>query len=328
MDTNEKHLKLLDKLFGGTTTERENAFLSSLSEAEFAELFRQYSDYHWEKASGQMDAADAERMQKDIMNRISTHDSMLSKKTSKFLRPFLQLVACMAFALLCLYGGYVLSERQHEDSWFEVTADRGQRSFVTLPDGSTVALNSDSRIRYSTGFNKGERNVQLEGEAYFDVAENKDLPFVVTAQEMEITVLGTKFNVKAYDDEPSVTATLIQGKIKAVAGNMTEIITPNKMVVYDRELSSLKVDKVSDASAITEWKDGRLIFSGETLEEIARILERRYDVAVIFEDEICKGIRYNGLVRDNTLDNVLKLIMASSTVKCSTDGHNVVFASK
>ena len=133
----------------------------------------------------------------------------------------------------------------------------GQKSSVTLPDGTRIWLNSGSRVSYSSAFNSRSRTVNLEGEAYFSVARNEQLPFVVQADGMSVTALGTKFNVKAYANEEEVVATLVEGRIRTDAGDESEIVLPENQASYNRSSGAMSVRPVENMELPMAWFNNR-----------------------------------------------------------------------
>ena len=197
---------------------------------------------------------------------------------------------------------------------FEIVAERGQKSSVTLPDGSRVMINSASTISYTSDYNVKERNVFLSGEAYFDVASNADIPFVVHADKVSVTALGTEFNVKAYAEDPYVVTTLVEGGVRTEAGTQYELLTRMQEASYNKEADVLLAYDVKDISRAVPWIRNELLFENESLVDIAVTLERMYNVTIVFEDEAAKGYSYTGLIRNNSLQNVLELISSTSPV--------------
>jgi ferric-dicitrate binding protein FerR (iron transport regulator) len=197
---------------------------------------------------------------------------------------------------------------------FEIVAERGQKSSVTLPDGSRVMINSASTISYTSDYNVKERNVFLSGEAYFDVASNADIPFVVHADKVSVTALGTEFNVKAYAEDPYVVTTLVEGSVRTEAGTQYELLTRAQEASYNKEADVLLAYDVKDISRAVPWIRNELLFENESLADIAVTLERMYNVTIVFEDEAAKGYSYTGLIRNNSLQNVLELISSTSPV--------------
>jgi ferric-dicitrate binding protein FerR (iron transport regulator) len=226
--------------------------------------------------------------------------------------------AVAAFAAAVVILGIMLWS-DHADSVsdpeiFEIVAERGQKSSVTLPDGSRVMINSASTISYTSDYNVKERNVFLSGEAYFDVASNADIPFVVHADKVSVTALGTEFNVKAYAEDPYVVTTLVEGSVRTEAGTQYELLTRAQEASYNKEADVLLAYDVKDISRAVPWIRNELLFENESLADIAVTLERMYNVTIVFEDEAAKGYSYTGLIRNNSLQNVLELISSTSPV--------------
>ena len=225
--TNKKtYFDLLDKLYDGTTTEAENQQLDSLTGRKYEAYFNAYSDRRWDESSPELGRERIDRMRNDILSRIATFDD-LSDRRSRRLWPTL----CKAAAVVALVVGASLASYRYAvtsqpERQFEVVTAFGQKSSVTLPDGTRIWLNSGSRVSYSSAFNSRSRTVNLEGEAYFSVARNEQLPFVVQADGMSVTALGTKFNVKAYANEEEVVATLVEGRIRTDAGDESWTSSP------------------------------------------------------------------------------------------------------
>ena len=234
-------------------------------------------------------------------------------------------VALVVGTALASYRYAVTSQPEQQ---FEVVTAFGQKSSVTLPDGTRIWLNSGSRVSYSSAFNSRSRTVDLEGEAYFSVARNEKLPFVVQADGMAVTALGTKFNVKAYANEEEVVATLVEGKIRTDAGGCSEVLLPENQACYNRASGAMSVRAVDNMELPMAWFNNKIVFSGETLEIIARTLERMYNVKVVFGDDACRRYAYRGLVHNNSLHNVLYLISSPSPVDYLITGNTVEFRSR
>lgn len=217
----------------------------------------------------------------------------------------------------------------------EVYAPIGSKSMITLSDGSQVWLNAGSKLTYNEDFNKKTRVVELEGEAYFDVTTNKLKPFVVQTSRMNVLAYGTKFNVKAYPEEETITATLEEGNIvvenKSVKGsaktfkyelkpNESLTIVKNDKVDEDLILSEKPEKQVQllpkkiivseniNTSLNTSWKDPEWVIKGKTLDEMAILLERRYDIKVSIESESLKQYKFSGTIHNETLEQLMEIL--------------------
>ena len=189
---------------------------------------------------------------------------------------------------------------------------RGGQYTITLSDGSRVWLNSASSLRFPTVFGK-ERNVELTGEAYFEVARNPERPFKVKANGTEVRVLGTHFNIMAYDDERLISATLIEGSIRISKDDNLILLKPGQQanVTEDGKIGVLKNADVEQAIA---WKNGVFNFNGSDIQSTMRQIARWYDVEVIYENKIAE--HFNGTIpRNSSIENVLKMLEYTGVVR-------------
>ncbi len=178
---------------------------------------------------------------------------------------------------------------------------------LVLPDGTRVWINSDTEMRFPVPFTDGERRVELRGEAYFDVAHDPERPFRVTTGGMTVTALGTRFNVKHYDGEP-VQATLAQGAVMVEVDGKADGATlrPGQQYVLRNGVGEVRE---VDADASIAWIGGRFYFDGAPLSDIARQMERWYDISVIFADDDMSGERFTGVIdRSNTANDVMSTL--------------------
>lgn len=220
----------------------------------------------------------------------------------------------------------------------EINAPKGSKSFVGLPDGSKVWLNSDSKLFYSPEFGKKDRVVELEGEAYFDVEKNTVLPFQVNAAGIVINVTGTMFNLKAYPNENTIETTLEEGEViieKREGKRINKVATlkpmqravikkaGNKIVVSDSKVADSKnkskagnakekqpivVQNSIDTKVYTSWKENRLVFRDEGLPAVLVRLERWYGVKFNVKDEEILNYHFNGTIENETVTQVMKVI--------------------
>ena len=170
---------------------------------------------------------------------------------------------------------------------------RGGEYQLILSDGSRVWLNSDTRLRYPVSFIGEKREVYLEGEAYFEVEHDESTPFIVNTEVMDLQVLGTSFNIKAYDNENTVVTTLVSGKIRQEFPNVGKkiVLTPSRQSVFDRVSGKLET-KQADIQETLAWREGKIIANNERLEDIFRQLSRWYDFKVVYTLPSLKDIRF------------------------------------
>lgn len=200
------------------------------------------------------------------------------------------------------------------------TPSGGQYQLI-LPDGSKVWLNAASSIHFPTVFKGNERHVTVTGEAYFEVAKNAAMPFTISVKDMEVKVLGTHFDIMAYDDESTMNTTLLEGSVKVSQGNLVRMLVPGQQSNIDKTGSI----KVTDAAVeeVMAWKNGWFQFNAHDIKTVMRQISRWYNVEVVYEGKIPAG-HFTGLVsRNNDISQVLK-IMQSAGVRFKIEGRKLI----
>jgi hypothetical protein len=164
--------------------------------------------------------------------------------------------------------------------------------FVQLSDGTKVWMNSESTLKFKSKFTGKQRVVDLEGEAYFEVAKNPDKPFIVRTANTFVKVLGTKFNVKAYADEDYTYTTLNEGKVKLIMDDKQQLLAPNEQIIFNKK-NRQYTKKVVDASIYSAWTHGQFVFKDERLEDILNSLSRWYGLSVFYKNTSQKEERFS-----------------------------------
>ena len=194
-----------------------------------------------------------------------------------------------------------------------INTPRGRQFRVTLPDGSKVWLNAASSISYPTAFTGRQRKVEVKGEAYFEVTENPSMPFIVKANDVQVQVLGTYFNINAYTDEEAIKTTLLEGAVKVTKDAATALLNPGQQAAVSNSPSKSNQSpsilvQVADTTQVVAWKNGVFNFQNVTLEKMMRKLARWYDIEVAYEKGI-PDIAFEGEVnRQNELADVLHIL--------------------
>jgi transmembrane sensor len=205
-----------------------------------------------------------------------------------------------------------LNEKPAEALYNILTTPRGGQYQLQLPDGTHVWLNASSSIKYPTAFTGKKRDVEISGEAYFKIAKNPGQPFIVTVNGMEVQALGTQFNINSYNDEASVSTTLVEGSVKVTSDNVGVILEPGQQSQLKN--GRLRLIKNANTEEITSWKEGWFHFESVDLKTILRQFSRWYDVDVVYEGEI-KNRKFFGVVnRSSTLLNVLEMLKDNNIV--------------
>ena len=218
----------------------------------------------------------------------------------------------------------IMGEPEAMDSlrYNEVLVPKGGEYQLVLSDGTLVYLNSMTKIRFPERFSEKCREVEVVGEAFFEVTKNKHIPFVVKTGAYDVTVLGTKFNVTAYPNESAATTTLVEGSVAISGDNIgeTRTLRPNEQLILDGISKKVEV-KTVDVSYSTAWKDGIFRFRDVRLEEIMRVVERWYDMTVTYEDESVKDLRFGfNVSRHETIEPLLNIFELNGKIEIRKEG--------
>ena len=210
----------------------------------------------------------------------------------------------------------------------EVEAPSGSQTRLHLPDGTTVLLNSDSRITYAQDLGVNSREVTLQGEGYFEVAHNQKIPFYVKTEDVQVRVLGTKFNFRDYPEDGEVVVSLIEGKValkNKIRQEADLVLMPDEQMVLDKKEKVMKKESMN-AQAVLQWAEGCLSFDETPLLEVAKILERSYDVEIEFTEESLKELRFYGNFNRTKqgLNDILNALSATGKVHYMLKGEKIV----
>lgn len=193
-----------------------------------------------------------------------------------------------------------------------LTTAKGETYQIRLPDGSLVWMNAASSLTYSAGLlESGARKIKLNGEAYFQVAKDKGHPFIVESRGQRIEVLGTHFNVNAYHDEPVMKTTLLEGSVKVSDKNIEKILLPGYEAVNTG--NDITVDKVDTELAVA-WKNNNFVFANERIETVMKMVERWYDVEVVYEGAMPEDRFRGGVSRFDNISKVLNILESTGLV--------------
>jgi len=316
----------IKKYFRGNYSEEESDYLMRLFASRGDErrlrshMSRQFDEINEEEG----DSKNLEGVLYKIHYDINT--SAASKKKSpviSIVRWSLQAAGALLIPLMIYIG--IQSYRSNvirREAWVEVNAPAWTRTQFSLPDGTTGWLNSSSSIKYRGDF-LSKREVDLKGEAFFDVASDKHLPFIVRTQDINVKVLGTRFNIASYDNERSVEVVLEEGKLEFNNNDKSKSYTmrPNDLVVYDKDNDDYYTEVVQPQKYLS-WTEGKLVFRNDPLDVIARRLERWYNIDVEVVGSANEGPRWRATFIDESLEEVLNLLKCSLPVDYSIEYQN------
>jgi len=234
----------------------------------------------------------------------------------------------------------------------QISTKNGSKTNLILPDGTKVWLNAGSSISYDSSYGRSIREVNLSGEAFFDVVKNKEKAFIIHASKINIKVLGTRFNVRSYPADNTTEASLIRGSIEVTfkdKPNKKIILKPNQKIVVDNDRNSEDVletiprnthEKIHQIPGVdikkltyeyktgtiieTSWVDNKLIFQDKSFEDIARMLERWYGVSILFKNNHLKEDRLTGSFKNETIRQALDALKFTASFNYGIDNNNVV----
>ncbi len=235
-------------------------------------------------------------------------------------RSWLRIAMVLAIILFPLYALFFQQEpAQPEEAlpalkMVSKTNPTGQKSLIQLPDGSKVWLNSDSRISYHERFSDTLRSIRLEGEAYFEVVSDSLRPFVVDFESLSVTVLGTSFNISAFQADKDLRVTLVEGSVKVSNASLSPnlILEPGNGLIYSKERNDFKEFSKSSNPELfnkdSEWKNGKLIFDGRNFQDFVREIQRWYGVQVHVKGSPPHGWNIRASFENELLTNVMDAV--------------------
>lgn len=209
--------------------------------------------------------------------------------------------------------------------YHELHIPKGGEYMLKLADGTKVWINSQTKLKYPVRFGKMERKIFLEGEAYFEVAKDKTKPFyVVTKDAVNVEVLGTSFNVRAYPDEETIEAVLEEGAVRMKSPGSSVLLVPGNKSVYSRAGGQMSV-AVVDTGPYTEWRHGQFVFYRETVEHILKRLSRWYDINVFYKNDLAKEILFSGSIKKyDTINVLLEVLEMAGGITFEINEHTLI----
>ena len=237
--------------------------------------------------------------------------------------------AVAMFAAAITSTVFIFSSREYDDRITSYVGGDGlEADVVVLPDGTRVSLGTRTSFSYDSRYGKSERIVQLEGEAYFEVAKDKDKPFIVKTKEQSIEALGTKFNVSAYPTDSLLTTTLLEGSVLLTTQNLLHpmVLKPNEQFVYNKRTRSALLQQV-DANRFVSWTTGYYYFPEQSLEAILYRLSHVYGVQFTVKSEALKRRTFTGtFYRGQSIKDIMEIIHLSIPVRYKIDDHHVTIS--
>ncbi|MGQ7869722.1 FecR family protein [Sunxiuqinia sp. sy24] len=304
--------KILSRYLNGSYSPDDYRQLKSWFEKEgTAEPLDTLIHQNWQQFNEQHPGKDLDFILEKVQRQIYLNEK---RQTKSLWHTYRQIAAVLLLPFLLLTTYLLLNNKYiPENAWAEIHSPAGARTQFQLPDGTSGWLNSGSSIQYPIKFSN--RHVKISGEAFFDVVKQNKEKFVVETPYLNITVLGTKFNVAAYPNDQFAEVVLEEGKVNVdgKTSKFSESLSPDERFVFETDLKVGKITHV-DAQSHSAWKEGKLVFHDQPLAEVLKKMERWYNVQFVMKDEQLKNYIYKGTFINETLDEVLKLLAYTAPI--------------
>lgn len=259
-----------------------------------------------------------ENLYLDFRKQLAAKQKVHRLGSSVLLRYVAVFIFAIGLSALFFYSqSQFFNSKEHGLRYTSVFADNGQISRTVLPDGSIVWLNSGTKITYNTDFAIDNREINLSGQAFFQVTKNKKLPLKVFCNNLEIKVLGTTFDVSAYPEDHNISVVLESGKVELLNTKIKSFhyeLAPGEMALYDEVSKQLTTDEVS-TNVFTSWKEGILIFRDDPMSEVIAKLKRKYDIDIeVKQPDVYKSV-FTATIKNETLEEIFNSISFACSVK-------------
>jgi transmembrane sensor len=314
---------------------------NKLNPAELKKLQQQLSSSSDEQISLMMqtswmtDEIDVTKVEESDVDRIKNNidNTIGSKKSARhlFMR-ISQIAAAILLPLFILSTLYLYQKdnRQKAETMVVSTA-QGEHANISLPDGTKVMMNSDSRLSYTpTTFNLETRSISFDGEAYFQVHKDKSHPFIIHAKGLDIKVLGTKFNLLARSKDATAELTLEEGSVSLTAVQTGEevILSPNDKAIFDRKAGDITVIQKSSIEDATAWKRKELVFRNCSFYNVLRTIEKTYNVKITTKCKYYLPDLFTGTIPSSDLNEAIKILEKSYDLKGHISDHKITLTTQ
>jgi len=313
----EEKLKILRRYFSNKYSRNDYFELKRLILSEDSEIESLFKT-HWNEFKTEENGA-----LKDLSEVLTNLNQKIDEKSNdsvvkKIFIAYSRIAAILVIPLFLALGFLYFQFNQYlfqKNVFVDVVSPAGSRTSLNLPDGSMVWLNGDSHIRYPAVFGEN-REVKIEGEAFFKVKSDKKHPFLVVAKDIIVRATGTAFNVSAYPDDDAVETTLVEGKVilyERKSNSEIKALTPGECLKFDAQKNSYSIE-TGNTLKYTAWKDGLLVFKNDHVEDIAKKLARWFNIDVEIANEKIKQYPFTATFTDETLPQVLELLSLATPV--------------
>ena len=326
---------IISKLQQDITADDNRQLMEWLSDSANKEVFDELEQV-WQKvrarASGYV--PDTNYYWAELSKRMQKTDRHPASDTTTIKAPRMRLwgatylrryaaVACIAFAVMLsasFYIGITIGKPQQSE---QVYSNLGGKSKALLPDGTEVWLHANSSLAYGTDFQSDYRQVNVVGEAYFDVTHDADKPFIVQTDGMRVIVHGTKFNVEAFPESENTLVSLLEGSVSLEAGLEKRMLQPGETATYNKNSRKIQIEK-SDVRFLTSWASDALVLNKKTLGEVCQFLSKWYNVKINLAPALSDKYSYTFTLRTESLEEVLRIISRINPIEYRFENENVL----
>lgn len=284
----------------------------------------------WLAASDETDEMDFNK-EKAYQLFLKQTGATLQQRTNKRkaipLRPWIYAAAMIIVVFICGTIAFQTGKRviQNQLTEISIEAPYGSKTKLYLPDGTLVWLNAGSKMSYAQNFGINERTLNLIGEAYFEVTKNKNIPFKVHTNELDVKVLGTKFNFRNYQDDLEAKVCLLEGKVALSSLQKETILHPDQQALFDKKTGKLMISSTK-AVYSAEWTNDRLYFDEALLPDIVKELERSYNIKITIADAELDSVRFYGNFRrrEQSIQEIMDVLSSTDKMTYNIDEKNIV----
>ena len=314
MDISDKDR--IHKYFNDSSIDDEGFVAAQYLQHDNESGLKEIAREHWETSPSSK--VELQHILDRILFRINTSKNKRSV-LSRILYAYYRFAAILLIPLL-IGGIYLLVQNSNRSTTYaEIVSPQGTRVQFTLPDGSKGYLNGGSKLKFPVNFSDN-RNINLNGEAYFEVAKNKKLPFTVKTKYADVLVFGTKFDVCAYESDPEVLTTLEEGSVRVFnkTGRTYAMLDPGEQNIVNTNSGDMKNTPVN-TKLYTSWKEETLRFSNSPFDEVVKKMERWYGVKIILDKSLKYSENYTFTIRTESLRELLQLLSLTTHMSFKID---------
>lgn len=316
---------IISKLKQTITADEDRQLKDWLSDSNNQDVFEELQQV-WQKIQlkSSVYTPDTNHYWKELSRRMEAGKKPVTAKPKILSMSYLRRYAAVACVVLiavfyaCIYIGIELGRPEQREQTF--TNLRG-KSMLSLPDGSQVWLHTTTSLSYGTDFESENRRVNVSGEAYFEVAHDKDKPFIVHTDGMNIVVHGTKFNVESFPESENTFVSLIEGSVSLETHTEKRFLVPGETATFNKKSHALRIEK-GDVEFSRSWADNQMVFDKKSLGYVCRFLAKWYNVEIHLSPELTDKYMYTFTLRNEALEEILRLMSRVNPIEYSFSDDN------